>query len=127
MIWTINNSFIKISTDEQNETEQRIHLIIIKTVTVPPHHISLVPQKAINQAISTEFPSEALLEIEENPFLTITKQFLTINKTRISLDAYFIKTRVPSTIYIHTVLWNPSGQSLILKWNMTIGYVKESD
>ena len=25
------------------------------------------------------------------------------------------------------VLWNPRGQNLILKWNMTIGYVKESD
>ena len=25
------------------------------------------------------------------------------------------------------VLWSPSGQNLILKWSVTIGYVRESD
>ena len=34
-------------------------------------------------------------------------------------------SQVPDT-YI-AVLWNPSSKNLILKWNMTIGYVKESD
>ena len=34
-------------------------------------------------------------------------------------------SQVPDT-YI-AVLWNPRDQNLILKWNMIIGYVKESD
>ena len=61
---------LKISRDNQNETELKLHLITRNTVTIPPHQISLVPLKAINQAINTKFPSEPLLEIEGNPFLT---------------------------------------------------------
>ena len=34
-------------------------------------------------------------------------------------------SQVPDTYM--AVLWNPGGQNLILKWNMTIGYVKELD
>ena len=32
---------------------------------------------------------------------------------------------VPNTYM--AVPWNPTGQNVILKWNMNIGYVKESD
>ena len=32
--------------------------------------------------------------------------------------------QVPDTYM--AVLWKPRGQNLILQWNMTIGYVKES-
>ena len=46
---------LQISTDEQNETEQKLHLITTNTVTIPPQHISLVPLKTINQAINTKF------------------------------------------------------------------------
>ena len=60
---------------------QKIHLITTTTVTIPPLHISLVPLKAINQVINTEFPSEALLEIEENPFLTIEQPKLVFMPT----------------------------------------------
>ena len=58
---------LKLSTVKQNETELKIHLITTKTVTIPPHHVSLVQLKVTNQAINTKFPSEALLEIEKNP------------------------------------------------------------
>ena len=49
---------LKISTDEQSEMEQKIHLITTNTVTMPLHHISLIPLKAINQAINTKFSSD---------------------------------------------------------------------
>ena len=117
---TLDNSFIKISTDEQKETKQKIHLKNTVPVTIPPHHISLVPLKAIIQAINTKFPSEALLEIEENPFLTIEQPELVLMPIIPRLGSQVLDTYV-------VVLWNPSGQNLILKWNMNIGYVKESD
>ena len=48
--------------------------------------------------------------------------------TGISMDAYFTKSRIPSiTDTYMAVLWKPGGQNLILKRNMTIGYVKVSD
>ena len=47
--------------------QNRKCLITSNTVTIPPHLISIVPWKAIYPAISTKFPSEALLDIEENP------------------------------------------------------------
>ena len=62
---------LKISTVEQNETEHKIHLIASNTITIPHHHVFLIPLKAINQTINTKFSSEALLKIEENSFLTI--------------------------------------------------------
>ena len=111
--WTI--ALLKISTDEQNETELKIHLITTTTVTIPSHHISLVPLKAIKQAINTKFSSEALLEIE-----TVEQSELVLMPTLERLGS-----EVPGTYM--AVLWNPSGQNLILKWNMTICYVRESD
>ena len=43
---TMDNSLTKISTDEENETEQKLHLIITNTVTIPPHHISFFTIKS---------------------------------------------------------------------------------
>ena len=57
--------------NRSNETEQKLHLITTNTVTIPPYDISLLPLKALNQAINTKTKAEALLEIEENSFLTI--------------------------------------------------------
>ena len=73
----MENSFIKISTDEQN----RKHLITTNTVTIPSHHICIVPLKTINQTVNKKFPSKALLEIEANPFLTIEKPELILIPT----------------------------------------------
>ena len=51
-------ALLKISTDEQNDTEQKLYLVTTNTVTIPSHYISLVPFKAINQAINTKIQSE---------------------------------------------------------------------
>ena len=72
---------LKISTSKQNETEQKLHSITTNTVTILPHHISLVPLKAINQAKNTKFPSEALFKIKEDPFLTIEQPGLVLIPT----------------------------------------------
>ena len=44
----------KILTDDQNETEQKLHLITINIVAIQPYLISIVPLKAINQPINTK-------------------------------------------------------------------------
>ena len=85
---------LKISTDEQNNTEQNLHLITTNTVTIPPYHISLFPLKAINQAINTKIQSGALLEIDENPFLTI-------EQPEMVLHTNITKSRVQNTRCIH--------------------------
>ena len=91
---------LKISTDEPNETDQKICLLTTNTVTIPPHHISLVPLKATNQTMNTKFPSEASLEIEENPFLTIEQPELLLIPTLEKLGS-----QVPDAYM--AVLWNP--------------------
>ena len=61
--------------------ESKTCLIKTTTVTIPPHHVSIVSLKAINQVIDAKFTSEALLEIEENPFLTIEQPKLVLVPT----------------------------------------------
>ena len=77
-----------------------MHLITTTTVTIPPNHISLAPVKANIQVINTKFPSEALLEIEENPFLTIEGPGLFLMPPLLRLGS-----QVPDTYM--AVLWNP--------------------
>ena len=62
---------LKISADEQNETEHKLCLITTFTVTIPPYHIYIAPLKAINQPINNNIQPDTLIEIEENPFLAI--------------------------------------------------------
>ena len=99
---------LTISTDEQNETEQKLCLITTNTVTIPPHHVSVVPLKAINQEMNTKFPSEALLEIEENPFPTIEQPELVLIPILQKLGS-----QVPDAYM--AVLWIPGGQTLNIK------------
>ena len=82
--------------------------------------MSLVPLKAINQAINTKCPTDTLPQIEENPFLAIEQHVLVLMPILQRLGS-----QVPDTYM--SALWNPGGHNLILKWNMTIGYVKELD
>ena len=103
--WTIASP--KISTDEQIEIVQRIHLITANTVTIPPYHISTVPLKAINQAINTSLQPDAFTEIEENPFLATEQLDLVLIITLQKLGS-----RVPN-VYM-AVLWSPGGQTVIL-------------
>ena len=67
--------------------QQKIHLIVSNTVTIPPYHASLVPLKAIHQATNMKFPSETLLEIEENLFLTIEQPELVLIPTVQKLES----------------------------------------
>ena len=90
---------LKISTDKQNEAEQRLCLITKNTITIPPYHISPVPLKAINQAINTKIKSEALLEIGIKPVPN--------HRTGNGTDTNTTKTRVQSTRCIHDSTMKP--------------------
>ena len=96
--WTI--ALLKISTNGQNEIKPKTGLITTTTVTTPSHHISLVPLKAINQAINTKFSSETLLDIEENSLLTIEQSELVFMPTLQRLGSL-----IPDTYM--AILWNP--------------------
>ena len=101
----MDNNLIKISMNGQTEIESKTHhLNTMITVTIPAHHISIVPLKAINQAININCTSETLLEIEENPFLMIEQSELVIEPTLQRLVS-----QVPDTYM--AVLWNPRGQN----------------
>ena len=47
-------ALLKILTDGQNEIEPKAYLITTTRVTIPTHHISLVPLKTINQAVNVK-------------------------------------------------------------------------
>ena len=98
---------LNISTDDQNETDQKLHLITTNTVTIPPHHASFGPIKAINQTINTLF-IWSILDIEASPFLTTEQSELILILTLQKLGF-----RVPDTYM--AVLWNSGGQTLTIK------------
>ena len=95
---------LKLSADE---TEQKLCLITTNTDTIIPYHISIVPLKVVNQARNTNIQPDALIKIEENPFLTIEQPKLVLIPTLQKLES-----RVPDA-YME-VLWNPGGQMVIL-------------
>ena len=68
-----------------NQIKPKIHLRANTTVT--PHHVPIVPLKAISQAINEKLTSETLLEIEKNPFLTIELSKLGLVPTLQRLDS----------------------------------------
>ena len=76
--------------------------------------------KAIYHVINNNINPNTLIEIEENPFLVIEQQDIVPIPMLQKLGCH-----VPD-VYM-AVLWNPGGQTVILKRNMTIGYVKEAD
>ena len=61
-----------------------------------------------------------MLEIEENPFLSIEQL-----NTAIIPVLQRIGLRIPDQVM--AVLWNPGGHNIGLKRNSTISHVKESD
>ena len=54
------------------------------TVTLQPHHISVVPLISINDP--NKIHTDTLLEVEENPFFTIEQPNITIIPTLQKLD-----------------------------------------
>ena len=104
--WTIAS--LTISANEQTETEQKLCLITTNIVTIPPYHISIFPLQAINQEINTNIQPDALIEIEENTFLTIEQLDLILIPTLQKLGPSV------SNVYM-AVLWNPGDQTVTLK------------
>ena len=64
--------------------------------------------------------TNTLLEIEENPFLSIEQPKITIIPTLQKSE-----DRIPGTFM--GVLWNPGEHTVTSKRNTTISYVKESN
>ena len=90
------------------------------TVTIPPYHIPIAPLKAIIHVISNNIKPNTLIDIQENPFLTIEQPDLVVIPMQQKLGPRI------HNVYM-AVLWNPGGQTVILKTSITTCYVKESD
>ena len=116
--WTIAS--FEIPVGKQHETDQKLHFIGNKIVTMASYHIYIAPLKAINHVINNKMKPNSLIEIEERPFLAIEQPDVVVIHMLQKLGH-----RIPD-VYM-SVLWNPGGQTVILKRNMTISYVKESD
>ena len=69
---------------------------------------------------SGKIHKKALFEMEENPYFCIEQPNSTIIPALPNPD-----NRAPGKFM--TILWNPDGQSISIKKNPIIGYVKESD
>ena len=75
--------------------------------------------KSINHVLSSNIKPYTLIEIEENPFLSIEQSGMII------LVLWKLGLRIPDAYM--AVLWNPCGQPIILKRNTTFSYSRESD
>ena len=116
--WAI--SFLETPSGKPQETGQELCLMANHTAPIPPYNIFINPLKSINHAVSSNIKPNALIEIEETPFLSIKKPDLIIMPMVQKLG--FI---IPD-VYM-AVLWNPRGQAIILKRNTTINHARESD
>ena len=83
-------------------------------------HVTVILLKSINHAPSSNIKPYTIIEIEETPFLSLEQPDLIIIPT-----LQIVRLRIPD-VYM-AVLWNLSGQAIILKRNTTIGYAVESD
>ena len=118
----MNKNLLEILAGKQNETEQKLHLMTSNTVTIPHNHISIVPIKAIKQLINNNFKPNDLIEIEANPFLTTEQELILIPMLQ---KLQNLGSQTPN-VYM-ALLWNPGGQTKILKQNKTISSAKELD
>ena len=82
--------------------------IMLDTVTIPPYHISIIPLKSIKHALNNNIKPNTLIEIEENPFLSIKQPDLIFIPMLQKLGL-----RIPDVNM--AVLWNLGGQAVILK------------
>ena len=101
----------------KQETYEKICVITKSRVTLPPHHISIVPLMPVNHP--GKIHTDTLLEMEENPFFTFEQHMIIIPASQ-KLDH-----RIPDKFM--AMLWKPSGDSISIKRNTTISYMKESD
>ena len=71
MLCQIKIIFILLNIHEpkltnKQETNEKICVVMKSTVTLPPHHISIVPLTPINYP--DKIHTNTLLDLEENPF-----------------------------------------------------------
>ena len=92
-------------TDKQ-EKNGKIHIEIKHTVTFMPYHISVVPLTPINYTESIQ--TNALTEIEWNPFFSIEQPNITIIPMLQKLDS-----GTPDKFM--AILWNPGDHSKTIK------------
>ena len=100
------------------EIDEKIHVVTKSTVTLPPHHIAVVPLTPINYP--DKMQANTLPEIKENPFHSVEQLNITIKPDLQKLDS-----RTPDKFM--AILWNPGDHSISIKKNMTIGFMKELD
>ena len=89
-------------------------------VTIQPYCISIIPLKSVNHSLRHNIKPSTIIEIEENPFLSIEQPDMIIIPKFQKLGL-----RIPDVYMV--ALWNPGGQPVMLKRNITISYAKESD
>ena len=98
----------KTPSGKQYEIDQKLHLMTNNTFTIPLYHISIAPLKAIYHAICNKFKPNIIIEIEENHFLAIEQLDIVLIPILQKLGP-----QIPN-VYM-AVLWNPGGQTVILK------------
>ena len=113
----MDNTFITNTGRKQPKTHQKLCLITNNTVTIPPYYISIAPLIAINHVINNNIKPNILTEIVDNPFLAIAQLDLVLIPMLQILGPRISDVYMP-------VLWNPGGQAVIFKRNMTISYVR---
>ena len=84
------------------ERNERTCIETNHTVTIPPYYISIVPLTPINHTGSIQ--RNTLLEIEENPFISIKQLNITIIPTLKTLQS-----RTPDKFM--AILWNQGGHN----------------
>ena len=99
-------------------TGERIHVITKSTLTLLPHHISIVLFTPVNYP--GKIHTDTLLEMEENPFFAIEQPNITIVPALQKLD-----NRTPDKFM--AITWNQGGDSISIKRKTNIRYMKESD
>ena len=98
--WTI--AFLETPSGKPQGTGQKLCLMTNHTVTKPLYHISIIPLKSINHVLNNNIKPSNLIEIENNPFLSIKQLDLIIIPMLQKLGL-----RIPD-VYM-AVLWNPGG------------------
>ena len=96
----------------------KMYIVTIHADTLPPHHTSIMPLTPKNYRSNIQ--TNTLLGMEANPFFLIEKPNITIIPALMKLDS-----RTPDKFM--AILWRSGGQSISIKNNMTIGYIKESE
>ena len=87
------------------------------SATIPLYHVSIIPLQPVNYTSGINLQPNTLLEIEENPFLSIKQLSITITPVLQRLGL-----RIPDNFM--AILWNPDGHTITLNRKTIISYAK---